>query len=101
MSAINPKKSTDSKASRGRSIIIICAVIGGVAVALFAYLMFYVSPEHTFETVKVIAITPDGCIVETLDGHPINIGQCNAQPGQYIDAMIDQKIKERSMMMNP
>lgn len=53
--------------------------------------MFYVSPEHTFETVKVIAVTPDGCIVETLDGHPINIGQYNAQPGQYIDVMIDQR----------
>lgn len=97
MSSIRPTKSTKTK----KSIVIICAVIGGIAVSLFAYLMFYVSPEHTSELVKIIAVTSDGCIVETFDGHPMNIGQCNGQPGQFIEAMIDQKIKERAMMMNP
>jgi len=100
MSAIRPIKSS-TKTSRVRNTLIICAIIGGVAISLFAYLMFYVSPEHTYELVKIVAVTPDGCIVETFDGHPMKIGQCNGQPGQYIEAMIDQKIKERSMMMNP
>ncbi|CAD6523941.1 conserved exported hypothetical protein [metagenome] len=100
MSAIKPTKTVKTKTSR-KSTVIIGAIIGGIGLLLFAYLMFYVSPEQTFETVKVIAITSDGCIVETLDGHPMNIGQCNAQPGQFIEAIIDQKIKERSMLMNP
>ena len=80
-------------------------LIGGTialgAVLLFAYLMWYVEPEQTTEMVKVIAVTNDGCIAETLDGYSVNIGECQAQPGEYIDAVVDQKIKQRAAAMNP
>ena len=68
---------------------------------LFVYLMWYVSPAHTSEWVKIIAVTEDGCIAETLDGFATNIGFCNSQPGEYIQAAVDQKAKERAIAMNP
>jgi len=36
-----------------------------------------------------------------MDGYAVNIGDCNAQPGQYVDALVDQKTKERAALMNP
>lgn len=71
------------------------------AVLLFAYLMWYVDPEHNMEMVKIIAITESGCIAETLDGFAVNIGECQAQPGAYVDALVDQKVKQRAAAMNP
>ena len=98
MSAINnkPKKTTDK-----RSILLVAGIIAVAASSLFAYLMFYTSPEHNMEMVKIIAITENGCIAETLDGYSVNIGDCKLQPGQYVDALVDQKVKERAALMNP
>ena len=98
MSAINnkPKKTTDK-----HSILLVGGIIAVAASSLFAYLMFYTSPEHNMEMVKVIAITESGCIAETLDGYAVNIGDCKIQPGQYVDALVDQKVKERATLMNP
>jgi len=48
-----------------------------------------------------VAVTSEGCIAETLDGFSVNIGECNAQPGEYVDALVDQKIKDRAAAMNP
>ena len=79
----------------------IAGVIVVVGVALFAYLMWYVSPEENIERVKVVAVTESGCIAETMDGYPVNIGNCQAQPGDFIDAPVDQKTKERQDLMNP
>lgn len=76
-------------------------IIAVVAVSLFAYLMWYTSPDHIEERVKVIANTDDGCIVETLDGYAINVGPCDFEPDEYIIAPIDQKLKERAALMNP
>ena len=53
------------------------------------------------EMVKIIAVTEEGCIAETLDGFSVNIGDCNGEPGQYVDAPVDQKAKERAAAMNP
>jgi|GEM_PF-2591282 len=39
------------------------------------------------------------CLV--CDGHAVNMGDCNAKSGQYVDALVDQKIKERATLMNP
>lgn len=80
---------------------IVGGIIAAIAVSLFAYLMWYVSPEQMIERVKIIAVTDQGCIVETFDGHAINIGQCSTDPGQFINAKIDQKVKERANLMNP
>jgi len=98
MSAINnqPKKSSSKN-----STFIIGGVIAIAAVVLFAYLMFYTAPEENIELVKIIAITEDGCIAETLDGFAVNIGDCQAQPGEYVNALVDKKVKERAAMMNP
>ena len=96
MSAINNKSKSDKK-----SIFIIGGVILVGAVMLFAYLMWYVSPEEYNERVKVIAITDQGCIAETFDGFAVNIGDCKVQAGEYVNAVIDKKVKERAAAMNP
>jgi len=63
--------------------------------------MLYTAPVETLELVKVIAITDDGCVAETMDGYAVNIGDCNAKPGQHVNALVDQKTKERAALMNP
>ena len=96
MSAINNQSKTNKN-----SIFIICGVILVGAVVLFAYLMWYVAPEEYTERVKVIAVTEEGCIAETFDGFAVNIGNCQVQPGEYTNALIDKKVKERAAAMNP
>jgi len=98
MSAINNR--SDKKSGKNTTFII-AGVIAIGAGLLFAYLMFYTAPAEKIETVKVIAVTNDGCIAETMDGFSVNIGDCNGQPGQYVNALVDQKIKERAALMNP
>ena len=98
MSAIKkqPKPVTSKK-----SLIAVGGIIAIIGLSLFAYLMWYVAPEENIELVKVIAVTEEGCIGETLDGYSVNIGECQAQPGNYINAVVDQKAKERASLMNP
>jgi uncharacterized protein YdbL (DUF1318 family) len=98
MSAIKPR---EKKNSQVKSIAIITGILFLVGGSLFAYLMFYTAPEANMEMVKIIAVTESGCIGETLDGYSVNVGDCNVQPGQYIDALVDQKAKERAAAMNP
>ena len=98
MSAINGQP---SKKSSKNTTFIIAGVITLGAVLLFAYLMFYTAPAETMELVKIIAVTDDGCVAETMDGYAVNTGDCNAKPGQYVDALVDQKTKERAALMNP
>jgi len=98
MSAINNR--SDKKSSKNTTFIV-AGVIALVAVLLFAYLMFYTSPEHSMEMVKIIAVTESGCIAETMDGFAVNIGDCNGEPGKYVNALVDQKTKERAALMNP
>ena len=63
--------------------------------------MWYVEPEENMESVKIIAVTDEGCIGETLDGFAVNIGSCDAKPGEFTVAPVDQKAKERATAMNP
>ena len=98
MSAI---KSTPKKSSGINSTLLVSGIIAAVAIVLFAYLMFYTAPEQNVELVKVIAVTDQGCIAETLDGYSVSIGDCQAQPGQYVNALVDQKVKDRAALMNP
>jgi len=98
MTAVGGKS---NKKSGKNSTFIIAGVIAIGAGLLFAYLMFYTAPEETKELVKIIAVTNDGCVAETMDGYAVNIGDCNAKPGQYVDALVDQKTKERAALMNP
>ena len=98
MSAVNNKS---NKKSGKNTTLIIAGVIALGAGLLFAYLMFYTAPADKMEMVKIIAITNDGCIAETMDGFSVNIGDCNGQPGQYVNALVDQKTKERAALMNP
>jgi len=98
MAAVDGKS---SKKSGKNSTFVIAGVIALGAGLLFAYLMFYTAPAENMELVKIIAVTDDGCIAETMDGYAVNIGDCNAKPGQYIDALVDQKTKERAALMNP
>ena len=96
MSATNPKKSSDKK-----SLLIVSGILAAIGISLFAYLMFYTAPEEVTERVKVIAVTDEGCIAETMDGFAVNIGQCSAQEGDFIVALVDQKTKQRAAAMNP
>ena len=82
-------------------MIMIAGIIGGIALLGLAYMTVYVSPDISEEMVKVISITESGCIAETMDGFAVNIGKCNAQPGDLIMAQVDQKVKERAKAMNP
>jgi hypothetical protein len=92
--------SSNNKSGKNTTFII-AGVIALGAGLLFAYLMFYTAPAEKMEIVKIIAITNDGCIAETMDGFSVNIGDCNGQPGQYVNALVDQKTKERAALMNP
>ncbi|MDH3341422.1 MAG: hypothetical protein OEL84_09100 [Nitrosopumilus sp.] len=98
MSAANNR--SDKKSSKNTTFII-AGIIALGAGLLFAYLMFYTAPTEEMEMVKVIAVTNDGCIAETMDGYSVNIGDCNAKPGQFVNALVDQKTKERAALMNP
>lgn len=82
------------------SVMIVIAIVC-TATVLSGYIFWYVSPSEVAETVKIIANTKEGCIGETEDGFPINIGPCNAKEGDYISAMVDTKYKEREAAMNP
>lgn len=90
-----------SKKSNKNSTIIVGGIIVFGAILLLTYLMWYVAPEDHREMVKIIAITESGCIGETMDGFSVNIGDCQAQPGQYVNAIVDQKAKQRATAMNP
>jgi hypothetical protein len=36
-----------------------------------------------------------------LDGFAVNIGQCQVQEGEFVIAVVDQKVKDRAAAMNP
>ena len=91
------KKSSSSM----KSIVMIGGVLGAIFAVGLAYMFFYVAPEEVIERVEVIAVTQEGCIAETADGFATNIGQCIAEPGEFVMAPIDQKVKERQLAMNP
>ena len=99
MSAINNRQA--KKKSGMNSTVLVGGIIAAGAIVLFAYLMFYTAPAENIEMVKVIAVTESGCIAETSDGFSVNIGECQAQPGQYVNAPVDQKVKDRAAAMNP
>jgi len=98
-----PEKTTSSKkpTSSKKSMIMIAGIIGGIALLGLTYMTIHVSPDVREEMVKVISITESGCIAETMDGFAVNIGKCNAQPGDLIMAQVDQKVKQRAKAMNP
>ena len=101
MSAIKRQPNAASGSSNVKSMAIVGGVIAIGAVLLFAYLMWYVAPEENLESVKIVAVTEAGCIGETFDGYSVNIGECDASPGDWVTAYVDQKAKERAALMNP
>ena len=101
MPAINRQPTQGKDSSSKKSLLTISGVIILGAALLFAYLMWYVAPDEYTERVKVIAVTETGCIAETYDGFAVNIGDCQVQQGEYANALIDKKVKERAALMNP
>lgn len=101
MSAINRQPKKSNNPSNNKSLLVIGGAIAVVSILLFAYLMWYVAPDEYTERVKVIAVTDSGCVVETFDGFAVNIGDCQVESGEYVDAVIDKKVKERAALMNP
>ena len=98
-----PEKTTPSKkpTSSKKPMIMIAGIIGAIALLGLIYMTVYVSPDLREEMVKVISVTESGCIAETMDGFAVNIGKCNAQPGDIVMAQVDQKVKQRAKAMNP
>ena len=94
-------KKQPSKDSDKKSLLIVSGILAAIGISLLAYLMFYTAPEEVMERVEIIAVTDSGCIAETIDGFAVNIGQCQAQEGDFIVAPVDQKTKERAAAMNP
>lgn len=101
MSAIKGQPNKSNVSSNKKSLLIVGGVIAVGASLLFAYLMWYVAPDVYTERVKVIAVTEAGCIAETYDGFAVNIGDCQVEQGEYVNALIDKKLKERASLMNP
>jgi flagellar basal body-associated protein FliL len=102
MAAIPEKHSENKKPTSGKkSTLMVIGIIGAIALVGVSYMLIFVAPNTIEEPVKIIAVTENGCIAETLDGFAVNIGTCNAKPGDLIMALIDQKVKERAMAMNP
>lgn len=87
--------------SNNRTILIIAGIMIAVAAPVLAYFVWYVSPHDVTEDVRLIAIVPSGCVVETMDGHAITVGPCTGEPGDIITVTYDKKIKERALAMNP
>ena len=98
MSAIS---SRSKNSSNRKNIAIVAGILAAMGISLLVYLMWYVSPDEVIERVEIISVTEDGCIGQTMDGYPVNIGECNAEPGDVILAPVDQKAKERQQLMNP
>lgn len=82
------------------SVMILVGILS-VSVLLFGYLMWFVSPENVVEKVRIVANTESGCIGETVDGFSVNVGPCDAEPGEVILATVDAKVKQREKAMNP
>lgn len=102
MGAIPEKISSRGNSTSGnKSMIMIVGIIAGTALAGLSYMTLFVEPEYIEERVKVIAVRESGCIAETFDGFAVNIGQCDAKPGDIIIAPVDKKVKDRAMAMNP
>lgn len=101
MSATKGQPNKSSSSSNNKSLFIVAGIIGVIAVLGFVYMILYVTPDVYSERVKVIAITESGCIAETFDGFAVNIGDCQAEEGEYVTAMIDKKVKARAAAMNP
>ena len=78
MSRISPKP---KKSSSTKNIGIVFGILAAIGISVLIYLMWYVSPEEVVEEIEIIAVTDDGCIGETMDGFPVNLGECDAQPG--------------------
>ena len=49
----------------------------------------------------MIKVTDVGCIAETFDGFAVNIGDCKVKQSEYVNAVIDKKVKEVAAAMNP
>ena len=92
---------TPKKSSNTKNYAIVFGILAAIGISVVIYLMWYVAPDVIVEEVEIIAVTDDGCIGETMDGFPVNIGECDAQPGDIISAQVDQKAKERQELMNP
>ena len=98
MSGISTKP---KKSSTAKNYGIVFGILAAIGISVFIYLMWYVAPDEIVEQVEIIAVTDAGCIGQTMDGFPVNLGQCDAQPGDVILAPVDQKAKERQELMNP
>ena len=100
MGAIPEKENVKKRSgSSKKSLVMIGAILGGIAIVGLLYMTVFTAPEIVEEVVEVIAVTENGCIVETADNFAVNIGPCDAQPGDVIMAPIDQKAKERALAM--
>ena len=101
MPAIKRQPNKVNNSSSKKSMLAVGGTILIGATLLLAYLMWYVAPDEYTERVMNIAVTDAGCIAETFDGYAVNVGDCQVSSGEYVNASIDKKLKERAALMNP
>jgi hypothetical protein len=77
----------------------IAAAIIVMAVAVFPF--WNLIPNKVTEAVRVVSVGGSSCIAETHDGFNVNIGPCNAKPGDNITASFDGKIRDREKPFTP
>ncbi len=59
-------RSSNKKSGKNSTFIIAGVIVLGAGL-LFAYLIFYTAPAEKTELVKIIVITNEECIAETMD----------------------------------
>lgn len=77
----------------------VAAAIIVMAVAVFPF--WNLIPNKVTEVVKVVQVSQSSCTAETHDGFDVNIGPCNAKPGDNITASFDGKIRDREKPFTP
>ncbi len=77
----------------------IAAAVVVMAVAVFPF--WNLIPNMVTERVKVVAVDQSGCTAETTDHFIVNIGTCNAKPGEYINGTFDSKVRDRQKPFTP
>lgn len=86
-----------SKWIKNNKILIqIFIVLIVMATSLFVYVLWTSTSDKITERVRIIANIGEGCIAETHDGFAVNIGPCDAFPGEVIVATYDAKSKEQA-----
>ena len=81
--------------------IAIAAILAVIIMATAVFPFWNLFPRQVTETVKVVSVDQNGCVVETADHFIIKLDSCDGKPGDNIIATFDGKIKDRARAFLP